>query len=503
MKSLVSRFMRLFQGLDRAYGTYDVSGPKDGSSKLVGKAVTVAKPVTQELWEGHLKGKQGIGIVPINDGGKTSFGAIDVDVYPIDIPEIAKKVEGFSLPLVPVRSKSGGCHLYLFTKDPISAVLMQRKLREFAAALGYGASEIFPKQTRLITERGDAGNWINMPYFGGSVTERYAILGDGRKLSAEEFLDYAEKLVIAEKDLEKLGLRVAEELKDGPPCLEHLLAHGFQPGTRNDGLFNVGVFLRKMNPDSWQKDLEEYNMKYMSPPLSASEVISIAQSLNKKEYGYTCHKPPIKSHCQAAKCRLRKFGVGPSQGMPVLTGLTKYDAQPPIWFLDVEGGGRIELTTEDLQNQARFQRRCMDALNVMTPLQGRHAWQSIIQDLLDNVTVIEVPKDATPVGQLLEHVERFCTSKVQARTRDELLLGKPWFNEGRHYFRMSDLIAYLDRQRFNGVSVSKLGSILKEHGAEHHFFVLKSKGTNCWSMSEFSKQVGTHEAPKVETQDLY
>lgn len=503
MKSHVARFMRLFKGLDRAYGTYDVAGPKDGSSKLVGKAVTVAKPVTEALWLRHLSGEQGVGIVPIDDEGKTSFGAIDVDVYPVNISEIAKKVEDFELPLTALRSKSGGCHLYLFTKEPASAALVQRKLREFAAALGYGAVEVFPKQTKLITERGDAGNWINMPYFGSNTTDRYAITSTNKQLSIEEFLDIAESRRISVSDLENIGVKLAPELAEGPPCLEHLLAHGFQPGTRNDGLFNIGVFLRKMDPDNWQALLETYNMKYLSPPLSASEVIAVAQSINKKEYNYTCHKAPIKSHCQVSKCRLRKYGVGPSQGMPVLTGLTKYDSQPPIWFLDVEGGGRMELGTDDIQNQLRFQKRCMESLNMMTPLQGRMAWQSIVQDLLDHVTVIEVPPDATPIGQLFEHIERFCTSRVQAKNINELLLGKPWFNEGRHYFRLSDLIQYLDRMRFNGISVGKLGSVLRQNGVEHHFAILKGKGTNYWSISEFSKQTSEHEIPKAETESLY
>ena len=34
--------------------------------------------------------------------------------------------------------------------------------------------------------------------------------------------------------------------------------------------------------------------------------------------------------------------------------LTKQDSEPPIWFLDVEGG-RLELETDDLLNQNRFQ----------------------------------------------------------------------------------------------------------------------------------------------------
>lgn len=497
--SYVSSFMSLFKGLDRAYGTYDVSGPKDGSSKLVGKAVTMAKPVTEKLWERHLNGDQGIGIVPIDDEGKSWFGAIDIDVYNgLDLQEIALKIYDFKLPLVPIRSKSGGCHLYLFLSEPVSSTLVQRKLREFAAALGYGSAEVFPKQTRLLTERGDAGNWINMPYFGMNTTERWAIKRTGERMSIDEFIETAESMRITGTELEQAGLSVAEDLVDGPPCLEHLLAHGLPAGTRNDGLFNIGVFLRKAFPDNWEVMLEDYNTKYLSPPLSASEVISIQRSLEKKEYVYTCHKPPIKAHCQASKCRLRRYGVGPSQGMPVLAGLTKYDSQPPIWFLDVDGGGRIELSTEDLQNQIRFQRRCMDTLNIMTPLQQKQVWQSIVQNLLESVVVIEVPADATPIGQLLEQLERFCCGRVQARNKDEMLLGKPWKNEGRHYFRLADFIAYLERQKLQHPGLHRVTAILKDNGAEHHFFNLKGKGTNCWSVPEYTEQTSSHEPLQME-----
>jgi hypothetical protein len=491
--------MKLFRGLDRAYGTYDVEGAKDGSSKLIGKAVTMSKPVTERIWEKHLSGEQGVGIVPIDDEGKSSFGAIDIDVYNgLDLQEIALKIYDFKLPLVPIRSKSGGCHLYLFLKDPISAATVQRKLREFAAAMGHGSAEVFPKQTRLLTERGDAGNWINMPYFGLNDTDRWAVKRSGERMMVDEFLEYAESMSVSEAELDSAGLDVAEELKDGPPCLEHLLAHGLPAGTRNDGLFNIGVFLRKAFPDRWQQELEEYNIKYLSPPLSASEVISVQRSVEKKEYGYTCHKPPIKAHCQASKCRLRKFGVGPSQGMPVLTGLTKYDSQPPIWFLDVDGGGRIELSTEDLQNQIRFQRRCMDTLNLMTPLQQKVVWQSIVQNLLEGVVIIEAPVDATPTGQLLEQLERFCCSRVQARNKEEMLLGKPWKNEGRHYFRLVDFISYLERQKIQHPGLHRVTSILKDNAAEHHFYNLKGKGTNCWSVPEFIEQASSHEPIRVE-----
>jgi sialic acid synthase SpsE len=41
----------------------------------------------------------------------------------------------------------------LFSKDWVEAKDMQHALRNIAAALGYGESEIFPKQIKLNLER--------------------------------------------------------------------------------------------------------------------------------------------------------------------------------------------------------------------------------------------------------------------------------------------------------------------------------------------------------------
>jgi hypothetical protein len=40
---------------------------------------------------------------------------------------------------------------------------MQSKLKEMAIILGYEGSEIFPKQTEILVERGDTGNFLNYP----------------------------------------------------------------------------------------------------------------------------------------------------------------------------------------------------------------------------------------------------------------------------------------------------------------------------------------------------
>jgi hypothetical protein len=496
---LAKEFMALFDGLEKAYGTYEVNPMTTrADGKVKGLAVTKKAPVTLALWQGHLGGKLGIGIIPIKDNSKVRFAAIDIDVYQgLNHVEIIKKVEEHKFPLIACRSKSGGCHLFLFTKEELPAELVRRKMREMAAVLGHGNAEIYPRQDHILVERGDMGQWINMPYFNGIKGLRYAIDSNGAALGPEDFLKLAAGKRVGQPDLEGIKVEVKPDLDDGPPCLQHLTTIGFAEGTRNDGLFNLGVYVQKAYPDTWKDKLEEFNLKYMDPPLHSGDVQGVVKSLEKKDYGYTCDKAPVNAYCNRALCLIRKFGIGGGSSMPSLDNLTKYDANPPIWFINVEGVGRLELTTEELQNPIRFQKRCIECLNLCPPILNKAQWGVLIQKLLEKVTIIEAPADASPSGQLFEHLERFCTGRAQAAKPEEMLLGKPWTNGGKHYFRMSDFTSYLNRQHFNEFKVNKITSMLKDQlKAEHVFMVLKGKGTNLWVVPEFSKQSSSHDVPE-------
>lgn len=502
--SVVKRFMALFAGLTRAYGTYKVETTKEAGPKLTGPRHTITGEVNESLWQGHLDGRKRIGIVPIRDDSTCRFGAIDIDVYEgLDYQSVARAIKDSNLPLIPCRSKSGGLHLYLFAKEDVGAETLQAKLQEFASVLGYGGSEVFPKQAKLLTERGDVGNWINMPYFGGDNSETYGMAMTGAPLSMEDFLEYAEVMSVTAQELADTKLDYGADLRDAPPCLQYLGKHGCPPGTRNDGLFNFAVYARKVSPETWEKDLYDYNRKFMRPPLTDSEVQGVIKSANRKDYCYTCSKPPIKPHCNSGLCRTRKHGVGAMVGMPILSGLTKYDTRPPVWFVDIDGGGRIELSTEDLQSQQRFQKRCMDVLNTMPMPIKPGVWHALVQALLEKVTIIEAPPDASPEGQLLEYLERFCTSKAQAKARDELLLGKPWTENGFTYFRLSDFMSYLERNHFRLYTATQVSSIINQKGGGHKFFNLKGKGTNTWYFPEFAKQTEAHDVPPLEDKEHF
>ena len=501
----VKDFAILFSGLRKAYGSY---APEEGNGvgKEKGRYRIISEDIDdlrlQELWKNHLEGKNSLGIIPITETNTCTWGAIDIDQYPLNHSDLVTKfIKTNKLPFVIARSKSGGAHVFVFLSEPVSCAIVQHILKDIAAVLGYATAEIFPKQTKLLLEKGDRGSTLNMPYFGGKRTTRYAHDDTGVAITdLNEFIEYAKQKTITKAELESLKIISADtadkDLEGAPPCLKILCSMGFPEGTRNNGLFDVGVFLRKKFSDDWEKKVEEKNFQYMKPPLGASEVLAVIKALSNKDYQYKCNDQPIASHCNAAVCRTCEYGVGSSGGLPQFSNLQKQDSTPPIWFLDVEGH-RIELTTDELQNQTKFQRRCMDELNFMPLTMRQNNWRTVVQQLLDSVSIIEVPEDVSVHGQFKELLESFCTERAQAQSRDELLLGKPWTEESKTFFRLKDLIDYFGRQQFRDYGRNHIAARLRELGGGDHFFHVKGKGVTVWYVPEFKSQEEGYELPNM------
>ena len=122
---LRSKFKKIFTGLDSAYGTYKINGTNE-NNKQTGKGAVIRQPPTDALWQKHLDGVEpSLGIIPIRADNTCTWGAIDVDQYPLDLTAFITKVRQLALPLVVFRSKSGGAHAYAFTKAPVPAGEMQ------------------------------------------------------------------------------------------------------------------------------------------------------------------------------------------------------------------------------------------------------------------------------------------------------------------------------------------------------------------------------------------
>ena len=483
---MVERFATLFDGHRSVYGVYNDIRDRTEEGKLVGRDRRTARgAVTLDLWKAHLEGRSGLGICPINLKSESKFGAVDIDVYDgIDHAKVAKTCQHFKFPIVVCRSKSGGAHLYLFCKEWVPARLMVDRLRDIAAALGHGKAEVFPKQKQLASED-DGGNWINMPYFGVDTT-RYAITDEGRKLTAEEFLDYAESRAVDASWFSQAPKSTASaELPQGPPCLQQLVKIGFEPGTRNNGLYNLGVYARKSSADNWKDVVEEQNQTYLSPPLEDDEVKTIIKSLAKKAYNYSCHAQPIVAYCNSSLCRTRKFGISQNNALPEFGQLRKLASDPPVWYWEVDGQP-ITLATEELQDSTRFQRACMNSLTLMPPVIKRDAWGAMVSEAMRSADVIPAPLDSGPRGQFWQLLRTFCHGPLQAQSQDELLMGKPWTSGPETWFSILAIKDFLQRRKFN-IPDNVMIDVLREHGGDYREVELKGVKAGFWVVSAFPR----------------
>ncbi len=506
----VEKFKTIFQGLDIAYGTYVLHNAQRDDGKELGQARVVRKPPTDDLWENHLKGLgPGLGIIPIRADNTCYWGAIDVDVWTTDHAALVQKIRALVLPLVLFRSKSGGAHLLLFSRDPIPAKTMQGYLRQCAAVLGFSGCEIFPKQSEILVDRGDTGNFLNLPYYSAASGVRYAFKDDGTPATLEEFYDLYETYAI--RDGAVIAPAVKQEIiPDGPPCLQHLCSQGFPQGTRNNGLFNVGIYLKKAHPDTWEQELLKANQDYMNPPLGVSEISLLTKQLNKKEYHYKCKDAPINSHCNSHICRGRKFGIGSSDDahVPVLSSLSKYNSEPPLWFLDIDGH-RIEMDTETLYQQNKFQLACVEKLNILPPSMNKRQWEGVINELLKTMVemdaIIEASDDASKTGKFYELLEEFCNHFQQALDREEILLGRPWVDEkeGVTIFRLKDLEAHMNRNKFTGLSSPQITQRLRDINGKADSISIKNRTVRVWKVPSFEKAPTDIKTPEFSHNDPF
>ena len=490
----VKKFSAIFDGLKEAYGYFKIE--KTGSNgKAQGKAGVTREPRTTKLWENHLSGKgTGLGIIPINEDNMCKWGCIDVDQYPLDHKLLVDKIRKLKLPLVVCRSKSGGAHCFLFSKDWVEAKDMQKSLQNMSAALGYGESEIFPKQIKLHLDRGDVGNFLNLPYYDHENGLRYAFLDDGTSASIEEFYELYERFVQTPEEVVKLqivGEGETDLLSNGPPCLQILCKAKISEGGRNNGLLNIGVYLRKAYPDSWESEILKYNMEYLSPPLPLPEVNVVAKQVERKDYAYKCSDAPINAHCNKELCRTRKFGIGAAVAGATIANLRKYNSVPPVWFMDVNGEP-LELDTEALMNQLQFQKACMEQLNFMPRSMAKQQWESRISTLLSEMkdnesAIIEVAQDASISGQFYDYLEEFCRHQQQAQDKEEILLRRPWTDEEEDitFFRLKDFEGFLRKNKFFEYKSHKIAQRLRDINGESIVLKIKGRAVRVWQIPSF------------------
>ena len=468
MDERVKKFKSIFYGLDRAYGQYKSDG-QSVNGKAGGQAYILKKPVVDQLWIDHLDKKEpSLGIIPIRDDSTCIWGCIDIDTYPLVHKNIVRKIRDLELPLVMCKSKSGGAHVFLFLKEPVQAKLVRDKLQEWAGELGYANCEIFPKQIEIQADRGDTGNFLNLPYFGGNDSHRHGVSDDGSSASLDVFFSLYDTYCTTEKDLKEFKVKRKEipELNDGPPCLSTLMSQGIPPGGRDNTLYQYAVYAKKKWPDDWSAKIEEFNHKYMETPLPAQQVLKTIRQHEKKDYKYKCKDQPMCAVCSLNICRGKQYGIGNSFDHQV-SDLTKFESDESIWFLNINGR-RLKLNTDQLYDQHKFRKACLNEINEMPNMMRPNDWDSRIQALLQDFEVIKMPTEITKTGRFESLLSHFLEDQGEAENIDEIDMGKALFEEREYeekdgkvkketaYFKSEWLQKFLKKNDFKDFNTTEM-----------------------------------------------
>ena len=160
------------------------------------------------------------------------------------------------------------------------------------------------------------------------------------------------------------------------------------------------------------------------------------------------------------------------------------------------------MDTDALQNQATFQKSCMEQLNFMPRSVNKPVWESRIAALLGEMrdndsAIIEVAEDASVTGQFYDYLEEFCQHRQQAEDKEEILLKRPWTDEEEQktYFRLKDFDAYLKRNKFFEYKTYKMAQRLRDRGGESVVLKIKGRPVRVWRIPSFDNGDITLSAP--------
>jgi len=469
----MTQFTNCFTGLQRDFGFCNIArgykDPQTGKIKFnSGDYGWAGKPITQKDYEEHLDGKKSIGIQPCDDNDLARFGAIDIDpkIYKdLNIKKYLDIIQEKKLPLIPVKSKSGGLHLYLFTKELVRAKVIKDFIEEvlFLFKLPIN-TEIFPKQTKLGSNTDGQkmnGNFINLPYFGKK--ERVALDPSGNEIPFDIFLQCVELNKVDSKQLKELSDNLiqkaltggAEEFKDGPPCLEILSKNKMKDG-RDRFLYNYMVFSKKKYSDDWKNKVLQAGRNYFefNQTWTDDHIKMKIKNWEKQEKGHTCSDELLSPVCVKSECVKRKFGIISDKKIdwPLMTNLIKVDFKPdPEYYLTVENkkGDSVSVHAKDvnkLKDQKELRGLIMAQADIFPPPIKAMDFHAMINALLDTQDTVQPAPGTRPYEILTKHLTNFI-NETKATNYHSFKSGNVFKDEVYAYFVYDEFYSYLkDRE---------------------------------------------------------
>ena len=460
------RYIKYFDGYRAAYGLADFDDPKAFVDPESGKKKPVYRwnyePLTEKVYEAHIKGSLSIGIQPCNTDKEARLGVIDID--PKDYADFDKKffidkIQEFDLPLIPVESKSGGLHLWIFIEEFMSAKDVVSFLTNLLPLFKLKPNtEIFPKQTELTRDESTGkigpGQFINLPYYGG---ERKGLNVDGTSFTLDNFLQLVEANTVSREDLKQITEGIDRKIYegvngdfiDGPPCMAVLskLSKEKNFDGKDRFMYNYHVLVKMKYPDTWEDKVKNAPVKYFEEihgnAWTDQKLKSKIKSWAKTEKGYTCNQDPLFEHCKKGICVKKKFGVlsGSKGSYPGLTNLRKIEIfEEPEYEFDVtkpDGIGKATVhckSIEHLNDQRKRRNAIAKAAGFLPPLIKGDAEQTVMDELYKTQTTVSPPIGTSP-KEKLHDVLHTKINGPKATTDAAFKTGSVLIEEGYAYFK--------------------------------------------------------------------
>ena len=445
------------------------------------------KKLTIEDFKAHLYGQYGVAVEPLRDVKKDGknvpnmcyYGIIDIDVYDTDFIPLIKKMYGFGLKFVAVRSKSGGLHIYFVMKEATPAKAVRQSLRLVVEKFGMdaiysakGASkvEIFPMHDTETP--GADGKCVFLPYFNvaGTGTQNYIYGADGNVVNFIDALSIIERNYTSTKEIDEAVSQLP--YSDAPYCIQAVALTGAlgENEGRNKFLFHSCVYLkRKFGAQSeWYDELLKLDSMLASPlqDENPQELEDTYRSSLSKDWSFSCRQEPMCSYCNKEICAKRKFsGVvkrtkeNDNTGADFLGPISRVMARVPyyLWEIAPPGKDAKEVRFDsigELANQSVVQQHCWDQLG-WAPLPIKPGlWVETVNTCMEGIEnrQIEITdeSDTSELSELHSLIVGYLThGQVQNGARYMVNVGQVYYEDSVFYFTTDGLKQFLRVQKFN------------------------------------------------------
>jgi len=234
----------------------------------------------------------------------------------------------------------------------------------------------------------------------------------------------------------------------------------------------------------------------MERPLSSAQVQKTITQHERKDYQYKCKDQPMCAVCSPIVCRSRQHGIGDSFEHN-FSDLTKIQSDESQWFLNIDGQ-RLALNTEELFDQNKFRKSCMDRINIIPNPMNPNAWTTRLQQLLRDIEVIEAPKEIRKEGRFKSLLGQFLDDQGAAEHIDEINMGKAWFNDGKAYFKTESIQTFLEKKRFKDFTSTQIHATIRQLGGGHHRQKVQGTATFMWYVPHTQKEEKPFAIPPLE-----